>query len=472
MPRALIAELGGRAPGSPRSGVGRDPIAGGRARRRRREAPRTQPRRERRPLGEQLGEPARPSAALGVPEVLERDGESSPSPTSCSAPVQGRACRPARRARVEAGIARPSSSVGGGLSRRSPASDPRGVAECLGDPEASAAPRRTGGSSRASRIAPRRGGRAAAEEALVQERLERRQIGVAHGLGGLEGAACREDGQPGEERLFGGPEEVVGPLDRGAERRVALVGVAGPPRQVEPVAQRLERRVRSEQLRSRGGELDGQREPVEPTAKSWNGVSSAQGRAERRARASMKSSIASSSASGGRSSSRSPWIRSPSRLVTRRRSVWRLEDPRAMTRAAAPAEGARHCRARRGCGVRSGCDRRLARGGGSSAWATEARMSPRPEAAPAARRRCRRLPRRPAAGRARSRIASSRCRPARGLSARAGRGRRRARRRRRARARGPGTASLARKLDAARGPDRRERRRRPAERSGPSPRSP
>ena len=48
-----------------------------------------------------------------------------------------------------------------------------------------------------------------AKEALVDERLEDVEVGVAHVFGRLQGAAAGEDGQPGEQPLLLAGEEVV-----------------------------------------------------------------------------------------------------------------------------------------------------------------------------------------------------------------------------------------------------------------------
>ena len=86
--------------------------------------------------------------------------------------------------------------------------------------------------------------RAAAEEALVQERREGVEIGVADGLGCLQRASSAEDAQPREELLLVRVEQVVRPRDRRSERRVSLLGVAGPFESVEPVAEPLEQCLR------------------------------------------------------------------------------------------------------------------------------------------------------------------------------------------------------------------------------------
>ena len=46
-------------------------------------------------------------------------------------------------------------------------------------------------------------------------------------VGGLERPAAAKDGQPGEQALLVVGQQLVAPLDRGAQRPLALGGVAG-----------------------------------------------------------------------------------------------------------------------------------------------------------------------------------------------------------------------------------------------------
>ena len=80
-----------------------------------------------------------------------------------------------------------------------------------------------------------------AEQALVDERAERVELGFADLLGGLERAAAGEDGQAGEELLLGLVEQVVAPGDRRPQRLLALRGVArAAGQQRQPVLEPLE----------------------------------------------------------------------------------------------------------------------------------------------------------------------------------------------------------------------------------------
>jgi hypothetical protein len=79
-----------------------------------------------------------------------------------------------------------------------------------------------------------------AHEALVDERLERVEIGVDDLLRGLERATTDEDGEAREQGPFRIVEEVVGPSDRGPERLLPRIGVASALEQIEPPGQPLD----------------------------------------------------------------------------------------------------------------------------------------------------------------------------------------------------------------------------------------
>jgi hypothetical protein len=65
-----------------------------------------------------------------------------------------------------------------------------------------------------------------ADKALVDERGERVEVGSADFLRRLERAAAREDGQPREEPLLVFVQQIVAPLDRRPQRRLAGISVA------------------------------------------------------------------------------------------------------------------------------------------------------------------------------------------------------------------------------------------------------
>src|SRR5207248_7591606 len=114
--------------------------------------------------------------------------------------------------------------------------------------------------------------RAAAEQALVQERGERLEIGVADGLDSLQRAPSAEDAQSREQPLFARVEQVVRPRDRRPERRVSLLGIAGSLEGVESVTEPLEKLLRRQQLRSCSRELEREREAIQALAQLGDGL--------------------------------------------------------------------------------------------------------------------------------------------------------------------------------------------------------
>ena len=89
------------------------------------------------------------------------------------------------------------------------------------------------------------------------------------GRDGLDGADVRvgEDRQALEHPLLGGLEERVAPVDRGPQRLLALGDVARrAAEELEAAAQAIAQRLRREEAETSRGELDGEREPVEPAA--------------------------------------------------------------------------------------------------------------------------------------------------------------------------------------------------------------
>src|SRR5437667_7562399 len=67
---------------------------------------------------------------------------------------------------------------------------------------------------------------AVAEQTLVDERLHGVQICFRDRLGGLQRGPAGEDRKPGEEPLLVLVQQVVTPLDRGAQCRLAWFGVS------------------------------------------------------------------------------------------------------------------------------------------------------------------------------------------------------------------------------------------------------
>ena len=93
-----------------------------------------------------------------------------------------------------------------------------------------------------------------------------------HRLRRLDRAAAGKDGQAAEDGLLLRREEIVAPGDRIAHRLLAGREGAGAARQErQPLLQPLQQRLRREDLDPRGGQLDGQRQPVEPGADLGHG---------------------------------------------------------------------------------------------------------------------------------------------------------------------------------------------------------
>ena len=106
-----------------------------------------------------------------------------------------------------------------------------------------------------------------AEEALLDERLERVEVGVGDGLGRLERAAAGEDAEPGEEHLLLGVESRSCDHSIVARRVACRASASRPPlkrssRSAEPLEDLLGR----ERFRPGGGELERKRHVVEPAA--------------------------------------------------------------------------------------------------------------------------------------------------------------------------------------------------------------
>ena len=86
----------------------------------------------------------------------------------------------------------------------------------------------------------------------------------------LERAAAAEDGQSGEEPLFVGREQVVRPGDHRPQRLLSRVGVAAGREQVESLRDPLQDLGGCEHAHAGGGELERQRQVVEPAAQLGN----------------------------------------------------------------------------------------------------------------------------------------------------------------------------------------------------------
>ncbi len=109
------------------------------------------------------------------------------------------------------------------------------------------------------------------DEALVDERRERLEhvepVLAADRLGRLERPAAREDGEPGEERALVLAQQAVAPLERRAQRPLpAREVLRAADEKVERPVETPAHRLRRQELRARRGQLDRERQPVEPRA--------------------------------------------------------------------------------------------------------------------------------------------------------------------------------------------------------------
>ena len=105
-----------------------------------------------------------------------------------------------------------------------------------------------------------------AKEALLDERLQRVEIGCCDLLRRVERAATREDRERSEETLLLLRQEVVAPRDGRPERLLSGVGVSAASQQVESLGETLDDLTRGEGLRAGGGELNREWEVVEARA--------------------------------------------------------------------------------------------------------------------------------------------------------------------------------------------------------------
>ena len=150
----------------------------------------------------------------------------------------------------------------------------------------------------------------------------------------LQGEPAREHAQAPQQRLLAAGQQIVAPVDGRAQRLLARQGrPASPGEQGEPVGQPIEDLLSGEDAGPNGGELDRQRQPVEPAAQLGDGRlvrrRSARTRPMRRAARSANSMTASfcrswasgappsagGRSSGGTGTTCSPGTCSGSRLV-------------------------------------------------------------------------------------------------------------------------------------------------------------
>ncbi len=104
------------------------------------------------------------------------------------------------------------------------------------------------------------------DEALLDQRLQRVQVGAADGLGRFQGAAAGKDREAGEEPPLLLGEEVVAPGDRRPQGLLARFGIAAALEQIEPLRETLQDLGRGEQSRPGRSQLDRKRQVVQPAA--------------------------------------------------------------------------------------------------------------------------------------------------------------------------------------------------------------
>src|SRR6266511_2983470 len=105
-----------------------------------------------------------------------------------------------------------------------------------------------------------------AQQALVHEGLQDVEVGLCHGLRGLQGAAASEHGEAREQLLLLSREEVEGPLDHGPKGPLADLGVPAAFEQVQALRQSLQYLSRGEHPRPRRGELHSERQVIQAPA--------------------------------------------------------------------------------------------------------------------------------------------------------------------------------------------------------------
>ena len=119
---------------------------------------------------------------------------------------------------------------------------------------------------------PKRAVRLGQDEVVLGERLQpggraQLEIATAHAVGGGERPAAGEDREPREQALLHRRKQVVAPQQRVAQRALAggyVARTAG--QQLQPALQASEDLRGRERPDPRRGELDRERQPIEPRA--------------------------------------------------------------------------------------------------------------------------------------------------------------------------------------------------------------
>jgi hypothetical protein len=90
-------------------------------------------------------------------------------------------------------------------------------------------------------------------------------VGPGHGFGGFQAERAGEHRQAPEDALLGFGEQLVAPVHGGIERPLpGRRGPVGADQQPETVIEPVQHRAEAERLDPGGGQLDGERHPVQP----------------------------------------------------------------------------------------------------------------------------------------------------------------------------------------------------------------
>jgi hypothetical protein len=114
--------------------------------------------------------------------------------------------------------------------------------------------------------ASRNGRRRVSGRDLVDERLQRVEVGAAHRLRGRECASAGENSEPSEQLLLAGVEQFVRPLDRGPQGGLAGLCIATATQNVELLAEALQQLRRRHHHNARSRELERERQVIEARA--------------------------------------------------------------------------------------------------------------------------------------------------------------------------------------------------------------
>ena len=189
---------------------------------------------------------------------------------------------------------------------------------------------------------------AGADEALVDERLRDVEVGVRQtASAALSVQPPAKTASRANALLLVGVEQVVAPLDRRAQRLLPRVDAAARLQQVEPAREAVEELRGREHAHARGGELERERQLLEPRAELGDAVGGGERRIGARSARERKSSTPSSGRSAVTGYACSPGRRSTSRLVTSSVQV-RARGEQRRDVVGARRSGARSCRARAG----------------------------------------------------------------------------------------------------------------------------